>query len=276
MDTIQQAKQLCDDIFTITGIKTAIVDADMRTIYVHDQVIGPFCRLVRKNPGQQEQCARCDRAGLEQCLQTRQTALYQCYMGLTEAVVPVMDEETVIGYLRFGQILSPGTRQQIAKTVMNGRFPNEKAILEALDAFPETPPEVVDAAIRLMGVCAEYIRLKDILKQRKRNLALQIDQYITEHMADLSAEDLCKEFGLSRSTLYNVSKQAFGTGITEHIRQRRLKRAIVLLGRGSKPVYQVAEEVGIPDANYLAKLIKAETGLTPKKLQKQKQLTDKE
>ena len=273
MDTIQQVKQLCDDIFTITGIKTAIVDADMRTIYVHDQVIGPFCRLVRKNPGQREQCARCDRAGLEQCLQTRQTALYQCYMGLTEAVVPVLEEDTVIGYLRFGQILTPDARQQIAEKVEKGRFSNEDAILEALEAFPETPPEVVDAAIRLMGVCAGYIRLKDILKLRKRNLPLQIDQYITEHMADLSVEDLCKEFGLSRSTLYNVSKQAFGTGITEHIRSRRLRRAIVLLGRGSKPVYQVAEEVGIPDANYLAKLIKAETGLTPKKLQKQKQLT---
>jgi YesN/AraC family two-component response regulator len=40
------------------------------------------------------------------------------------------------------------------------------------------------------------------------------------------------------------------------------------LQNSSFPVYQIAEEAGIRNANYFSKLIKQQTGKSPKKIQK--------
>lgn len=106
---------------------------------------------------------------------------------------------------------------------------------------------------------------------RQQSLAAHIDEFLSRHLADqaLSIERICREFGISRGTLYTVSKTTFGMGITEYIRSQRIKRAVSLILQGGLPIYRVAEEVGFTDPNYMAKLVKKETGCTPKKLQKQ-------
>jgi AraC-like DNA-binding protein len=66
---------------------------------------------------------------------------------------------------------------------------------------------------------------------------------------------LCRALGASRGTIYTVSKNAFGMGVSDYIRSRRISAAIALLKVGEMPIYKIAETVGITDANYLTKLI---------------------
>ena len=80
---------------------------------------------------------------------------------------------------------------------------------------------------------------------------------------------ICREFGISRGTLYTISKQVFGKGITEYIRAMRIQRAVELLRQQTWPIYRIADEVGFADPNYLAKVIKAETGKSPREIQKE-------
>ena len=119
-----------------------------------------------------------------------------------------------------------------------------------------------------MTMCAGNIQLKDILKLRRESLADKVEAYLHKHLSDptLSIQDICREFGISRGTLYTVSKEAFGTGITVHLRCLRIQKAIALVRQGTVPNYRIAEEVGFGDPNYLAKVIKAQTGQTPRKM----------
>ena len=48
-----------------------------------------------------------------------------------------------------------------------------------------------------------------------------------------------------------------------YLRQHRLKQAARILAATDQPVQEVASAVGIPDANYMIKLFKAQYGDTP-------------
>ncbi|MBQ8894392.1 MAG: PocR ligand-binding domain-containing protein [Clostridia bacterium] len=262
----ERLRTICDDIYTITGIKPVLYDAEMRLLYAHPLAMGEFCREVRKNPERSKRCLACDRAAFETCRRTGELCIYQCHMGLTEAAAPIQDHGTVIGYLLFGQLLSEADRPGIERQIRN-----EPRLQELLSGMDSTGEQIIRASARLMSMCTSYIHLQNILKRQQENLALSLADYIQNNLKeDLSVPTLCRQFGLSRSTLYTVSKNAFGMGISEYVRTRRLDTAVELLEQNTMAIYRVAEAVGIPDANYFSKLIRGHTGRSPKMLKKNK------
>lgn len=263
-------KTVCSDIYAITGIKPAIYDAAMRLVYAHPLAMGAFCRAVRSDPAMAEQCLACDRAGFSQCRKTGEICIYRCHMGLTEAAAPIMDRGTVIGYFLFGQLLEESCRGRIIERIKSGGFQNSQQLLDLLAEMEPTEEAVIRASARLMSMCASYVQLQHVVKVQHKDLALSIAEHISRNFAgEITMEQLCRQFGISRGTLYTISKNTFGVGITEYIRNCRIDAAVELLRSTDKPVYQVAEAVGINDANYLTKLIKKRTGRTPKELRRQ-------
>ena len=269
MTDAEALRSVCQDIYDITGIKPVIYDASMHIVYSHPLSMGEFCRQVRMDPARRSRCLDCDRAGFAQCRNTGELFIYRCHMGLTEAAAPIVDRGTVIGYLLFGQLLEEQARDQIRQRLLHGDFANRELLLELLEQMDPTEPRIIASSARLMAMCASYIRLQHVLKRQHKDLALSIADYISQNYAqDLSICQLCRQFGISRGTLYTISKNAFGMGITDYIRSCRINAAIELLQSGDLPVCRVAEAVGISDANYLTKLIKTQTGMTPKQLQR--------
>ena len=118
-------------------------------------------------------------------------------------------------------------------------------------------------------MCASYVRLKSLLTREQKNISVAIERYISKNLSDpnLSISSICNNFSISRGTLYNISKRIYGMGISEYIRKIRIKKAIDLIKANEEPIYMISERGGICDPNYLTKLIKEETGLTPKRLQ---------
>lgn len=269
MNNQEQLTNICTDIYTITGIKPVIYNAKMQIIYAHPLAMCAFCKELRKDPINESRCLYCDQTGFEACRKSGELYIYQCHMGLTEAVAPIIDRGSVIGYLLFGQLLQNEAKEKIEEQIKKGSFGNKQLLLKHLAAMEPSEEHIIRASARLMAMCTSYLRLQNILKQQQEDLTAALTTYINEHLSeDLSSPALCKQFGISRSTLYVLSKNSLGMGIGSYIRNCRIKKAIKLLQSSSLPVYQIAEEVGIQDANYFSKLIKQQTGKSPKKIQK--------
>ena len=267
MKAQESFKSVCDDIYAITGIKPVIYDAGMQLVYAHPLSMGEFCQQIRCLPSMTERCLQCDRVGFEQCRKSGEINIYHCHMGLTEAVTPVVDHGTVIGYILFGQLLEKSARDEVAKTIREMQLPNEPLLLELLSCMTSADEEIIRASARLMSMCAHSIELQRMIKMQHGELAVSIADYIGENLREeITIGLLCRRFGISRGTLYTISRNAFGMGITEYIQSRRLDAAVELLRKNELPVYRVAEAVGIGDANYFTKLIKKRTGMTPKQL----------
>ena len=71
------------------------------------------------------------------------------------------------------------------------------------------------------------------------------------------------EFKMSKSSLYLLSKEAFGKGITEYVEELRIEKAKEMLRTTGDPVSSVAEQVGYSDSNYFTKVFKKHTQATP-------------
>lgn len=89
-----------------------------------------------------------------------------------------------------------------------------------------------------------------------------IEQHIDE--PEFSVEELGKEIGMSRVTLYRKIKALTNQTAVEFIRSTRLKRAAQLLETKSLNVNEVAYMVGFLDIDYFRRCFKDEFGHTPK------------
>ncbi|MBS1703789.1 MAG: helix-turn-helix transcriptional regulator [Armatimonadetes bacterium] len=82
----------------------------------------------------------------------------------------------------------------------------------------------------------------------------------------ISVEALAEEVGVSTSYLAKLFRATYGETVVAFIRRQRAERAIHLLQRSTLPIKAVAASVGIPDLQHFNKLIRSETGLSPRGL----------
>ena len=270
MQDLELIKSISDDIYTITGINPVFYDEDMRLVYGRPDAMSDFCTYVRRDPTLTARCFACDREGLCQCRAVKDLYLYHCHMGLIEVIAPIIENGTVIGYIQFGQLSDEEDKHTAADCVRRSTLlPDKEAALTMLRALPVTDREVIRAEARVITMCASYARLHSLLKARTRELGPRLESYIRDHLADeLTVPVLCRVFGISRATLYQIAKARFGLGISDYIREARVDEAITLLKSRSLTAAQVAEAVGVYDANYLTKLLKERTGKTARQIKK--------
>ena len=83
--------------------------------------------------------------------------------------------------------------------------------------------------------------------------------------SDLSLAAIAEKLNLNRSYLSTLFCKEVGKPLSAYVLDKRILRAQHLLASTPLSIQQIAWEVGIPDANYFARLFKRETGSTPRK-----------
>lgn len=94
----------------------------------------------------------------------------------------------------------------------------------------------------------------------------KVMNFIEANIAEptLTVEELGKEIGMSRATLYRKMKALTNQTAIEFIRGVRIKRAAQLLEQNKFNVSEVAYMVGFMDVDYFRKCFKEQFGYTPK------------
>ena len=95
--------------------------------------------------------------------------------------------------------------------------------------------------------------LKDILAYIEDNL----------HTSQLSVENLSKEVGMSRGTLYSKVLEMSGQTPIEFIRSIKLEKAALLLENSDLSISQISYMTGFTAPNYFAKSFKAKFNMLP-------------
>lgn len=118
-------------------------------------------------------------------------------------------------------------------------------------------------------------RYKENLTLEPTNIAItspdvkfleKVMAYIEENLAEpsLNVEEIGKEIGMSRVTLYRKIKALTNQTVVEFIRGVRLKRAAQLLVQKQFNISEIAYIVGFTDVDYFRKCFKEQFGKTPK------------
>ena len=79
----------------------------------------------------------------------------------------------------------------------------------------------------------------------------------------ISAQELARRMGVSRSVLTKKTKALIGISPVELIRDFRLRRAVALLEAGGRTITEVAFLTGFYDSHYFSKCFKQVYGVSP-------------
>lgn len=263
-----ELKNVIIDFYKITGIMLSLYDENFNPVYNYPQKHSPFCGIIRRTE-LEHKCLECDQNAMRHCKQTKKPFIYECHMGMMEAMTPIISSDIIIGYLLMGQILSEHKTLQMKdkiESLPQNANVSKEALFAAIDKMKPLSKDTLEAAVHIMEMCASFISLKRFVFSEQNPLQREIENYIYEHIADadLSMTTICNHFLISRSTLYTISKNAYGIGISDYIRYCRIEKAKKMLIHRQHSISEISRMCGFNEANYFTKTFKQLTGTLPK------------
>ena len=190
---------------------------------------------------------------------------------MTEAVAPIMLNDTIIGFVILAHMLPKETLDFSMKNAisLSGKYGvSVEDAREALSRIIPTRYEKIEAAAKLLDAITTYLRVTNWITLKNDDLTYRISKYIDENLGSkLDTDTLCRVFFISRTKLHGLSVNNFNTSITKYILSKRITRAKELLLNGYS-VESCAEVVGFSTANYFSKVFRRECGMSPSEFMK--------
>lgn len=135
---------------------------------------------------------------------------------------------------------------------------------EMIRAFHTSPRH---GAIRLWPLLLDCAHLSAHETEASQILHPTIQKTLTiirDELRTARLSTIAQIIGVSQSHLNYLFKKEFGTTLHNYIYQERVKRALHLLENSHLNIKSIAFECGFPDLQYFNKIIRRETGLSPR------------
>ncbi len=261
----ERLRELLNDFYILTNMRLNICNDDATVVMAFPAKHYDFCNLIRLNNTCNEACKKCDIAAYQKVKSTKKINIYQCHIGLTEVVAPIIYNDIVLGYIIFGKIVEKGNEAENKKNVLENcsKYTTElDQLSKHYDILTKKSHDQILAAAKIVESIACFIWVSELVKIGDESLFLKIDNYISENItSSITIDKICDNFSISRSKLYEISNKYFGLGIAQYIRKMRLQKAISLLENEQNTAKEICSLVGIDDYKYFLKMFKKETGV---------------
>lgn len=128
-------------------------------------------------------------------------------------------------------------------------------------------PAIARGTIDLLtALAAPHLDTETRISSVAEAVIIRLKRYIDRNLGapDLGPDHLCRHFGLSRARLYRLFAP-FG-GVADHIRRRRLHRAMAILSNpdtAALPVGALAHDLGFHDSAAFSRAFKSRFDMTP-------------
>ncbi|MBP3478440.1 MAG: PocR ligand-binding domain-containing protein [Oscillospiraceae bacterium] len=253
------------DFYILTKIRIGVFDNEFQELLSYPTEQQGFCGVLRMDAEEDAKCHASNRRGCVKCAKTQTLTFYRCHAGLTEAVVPISDRSGIIGYVMFGQIL-PQADLENARAVILEKYPQHSDIINAISAKSD---EELNAAATVLQALTAYVMSNQWVTPGKSEFIRQLDAYIEQNLSrSITAEELCAQFHMGRTRLYDVSAEYLGCGLAEYIRSQRIAWAKRMLAETTLPVGQIADAVGFSDYNHFSRVFRQYAGISARTYRK--------
>lgn len=263
----KRLQQLTDSMYTLTGIRASIFDADGRPICL-SRDNAPFCALINACPEGRRRCEACDREAVLGQKGRAAPFFYRCHAGVCQAVIPICQGSTTLAYMVFGELLDLsdlGQQWRQAAKALDWYPGDQETLHRAFVQFRRYSEEELNAYVKVISALAAYIQLEGIIQVSEQTDLQRLERYLDQHYTEkLSLESIAAELNIGRTKLCALAKRlSGGSTLSRMITDRRITAAKKLLCQGDMPICAVAEAVGVSDYNYFTKLFRTATGMTP-------------
>ena len=256
--------ELMQAFHRLTGIRIILFDESCTELLSYPLGDETFCSFMRKNPKFDEKCRMCDKSAIEKARKSKSLYVYKCHAGFIEATSPITEGDRIIGYMMFGQITDNKNKEEFFEQMVQlcreyGLDTEPNAKIKKIKYRNE---KQIFAAARILDACTGYVQMKEYVHPSGRELIDRIEQFVESHISEeIDVERLCREFHISRTRLYDLTRQYINGGVASFIRQKRLEKAKELLKTTDMSIPEISDAVGFTDYNYFLRVFKKEYGV---------------
>lgn len=269
---LSQLKSLLKSFYTLTQLKVVIIDDNWKEILSYPSDSCDFCNLIKNGEKTKGKCEQCLREFCRVCDVTQGLYIDKCHVGLTEAIFPLKDKDTTIGYIMFGQTTEYSKKSQLIEEVSikyssYGKLgENFKKSLAKIKV--KTHGEIV-AAAEILKTISNYITVKQLMARNNDTLIYAIYDYIDRNVyKKITSSDLCKALYICRTKLFERIKKESPEGLTELVNKRKIELSKHLLTSTDMTLKDIAEKFAFSGSNYYCKIFKKHQGISPKEFRK--------
>jgi AraC-like DNA-binding protein/ligand-binding sensor protein len=232
-----------------------------------------FCHMVRSTPEGREACIHSDVVtAVSLGEEYREPFFHTCHVGITELVVPVLYQDSMIAIIFVGQCrLKNETRLE---AVVANAAPYSEQPGQLADLFRDLPV-IERPQLWAVGMLLHYAIRQLMDHEGKAALELYFNggshnhvseavRFIEAHYLEgITAGDVVEKLHLNRSYLSRLFKSSVGRSVTGHINWVRVQKAKSLLARTNIPISSIAINVGFMDQNYFTRQFSKLEGCSP-------------
>ena len=257
------------ELYKITGFRMSLHDVNFVEIAAYPPDKLPLCARIHSVKGEYEKCAACDKEAFRQVGEKKDTVIYKCRYGLTEAVSPLYNFGILTGYLMMGQIKGDKTDTVAVRDSLTKLGVTDSEAQEYLENTKTVPEDMIRSYVKIMTVCAQYLTLSNAMPGAKPTVAEAARKYINNNLdKKITINDICSSIGCSKTTLIAAFKKEFGITVNAAITKEKMEMAKNLLTSGTLSINEIARATGFYDQSYFSKVFSAEYGITPSEFRK--------
>ena len=262
------------ELYKITGFRMSLHDVDFAEIAAYPPKELPLCSLIHSFDGEIRKCEMGDSEAFKTVNQTKETLIYKCRYGLTEAVSPLYNFGILTGYLMMGQIGDEKTDFQRIEEELLLLGADKNGIESALLETKSVSSDMTHSFVRIMTICAQYLTLSNAMPGVKPTVAEAAKKYIHENIdKKITIKDICENVGCSKTTLIASFKKEFGKTVNTAITEAKLDEAEKLLSSRDMSINDIAIATGFLDQSYFSKVFLAKHGVSPSEYRKERGYT---
>jgi ligand-binding sensor protein len=269
---LKKLNELLDDFHKVTGLTVSLWDSEHNQLAYSPKVMPRFCRMIKATKQGSVACLNSDISLCKLSYEKKEPVVHYCHAGIVDVATPILYNDTLLGYMMFGQVLEKGANKPNLEACKSYGL-SESEVLSAYSELKFFDKENIDSAMNILKVCTYYLWISQMISPEKNLLAHNIETYLNENLsADITVELICKRFEISKNKLYKVCEDFFGKTFNNYLTSKRVVFAKNLLDTTDKPIYQICIEAGIPDYNYFTKVFKKFVGIPPRDYRNRKNI----
>lgn len=269
---IEKINTALHDFYSATGARIMLYDENFLPISFTRHELCGYCRHLHKKYNCKKECIKFDNTLMKSCKKRNKTIVEHCPFGLLNSVIPIDYNNTILGYLYYGQIKT--------SNIFPSEFFEDKPdyILDAglrnyYDLIPLFTPKQINGISNLSKMLIKFLLTENLVIMRTEEVLEKCIQYINENIGkELTIARISKDINVSKTVLYTKFRSQFNLTIGEYVNQERIKKSIELLLHTNLSIEQISQQIGFSSAAYFTKIFKQQMDVTPLKFRKQQSL----